>query len=68
SSSVRIACLTKEGKPVIVEAEGLAARIFQHEIDHLSGKLIIDRITPLQRWKARKQLDEIAKKGKTQDL
>jgi len=63
---VRVSCNTKEGKPVVVEAEGLASRIFQHEIDHLQGKLIIDRITPFQRWKIRKQLQEIKQKGRTQ--
>ena len=31
------------GMPVRVEAEGLLARIFQHEIDHLDGVLILDR-------------------------
>jgi peptide deformylase len=29
--------------PVRIEAEGLLARIFQHEIDHLDGVLILDR-------------------------
>src|SRR5918999_1525277 len=31
------------GEPVRLEAEGLLARIFQHEIDHLDGVLILDR-------------------------
>jgi len=31
-------------KPVIMEYEGFAARVFQHEIDHLQGKLFIDRV------------------------
>ena len=31
------------GAPVRVKAEGLLARIFQHEIDHLDGVLILDR-------------------------
>lgn len=33
-----------EGKPISVEAEGLLARIFQHETDHLNGKLYIDHL------------------------
>jgi peptide deformylase len=64
--SVRVMCNTKEGKPIIIEAEGLAARVFQHEIDHLEGKLIIDRITPLQKWKVRKELEQIKKTGRVQ--
>ncbi|MHB0912905.1 MAG: peptide deformylase [Armatimonadota bacterium] len=34
------------GKPVKVKAEGMLARIFQHEIDHLNGTLFIDRADP----------------------
>lgn len=32
-----------EGKEIIIKAENQIARIFQHEIDHLSGILFIDR-------------------------
>jgi peptide deformylase len=31
------------GEPIRLEAEGLLARIFQHEVDHLDGVLILDR-------------------------
>lgn len=64
AQNIRLSCNTKEGKPIVIEAAGLAARIFQHELDHLQGKLIIDRITPFQRWKIRKELEEIKKKGR----
>jgi peptide deformylase len=39
----------REGNPVRFEAEGLHAIVLQHEIDHLNGKLIIDRISSLKR-------------------
>ena len=32
------------GKPLEISGEGLLARIFQHETDHLEGKLYIDRL------------------------
>jgi len=64
AESIRFSCSTKEGKSIIIEAKGLAARIFQHEIDHLQGKLIIDRITPFKRWKIKKELEQIKKKGR----
>ncbi len=35
--------LDLEGRKRTVEAEGWLARVFQHEIDHLDGKLILDR-------------------------
>ncbi len=33
----------KNGKPIKIKAWGLLARVFQHEMDHLAGKLFIDR-------------------------
>jgi peptide deformylase len=41
-----------EGDDVRVEADGLAARVIQHELDHLDGVLIIDRTSPEQRREA----------------
>jgi peptide deformylase len=41
--------LNREGKPIQLEADGLLARALQHEIDHLDGLLIIDRISPIKR-------------------
>jgi peptide deformylase len=41
-----------DGSPLRVEAEGLEARVIQHEIDHLDGILIIDRTSPEQRKEA----------------
>jgi peptide deformylase len=41
-----------EGEELRIEAEGLEARVIQHELDHLDGILIIDRTTPEQRREA----------------
>lgn len=38
-----------DGKEVRFEAEGLLAKVFQHEIDHINGLLFIDHLGPLQR-------------------
>ena len=35
--------IDKNGKPLRIKAWGLLARVFQHEVDHLNGKLFIDR-------------------------
>lgn len=40
---VRVRGLDRNGKTIVLEPEGWLARIFQHEIDHLDGILIIDR-------------------------
>lgn len=39
----------REGIPVETEGEGLLARALQHEIDHLDGILLIDRISSIKR-------------------
>lgn len=40
------------------EADGLLAHCFQHEIDHLNGKLFVDYLSPLKRQLARKKLEK----------
>jgi peptide deformylase len=46
---VRLRATDLDGKPLEIEAEGLEAVCFQHEIDHLDGVLFIDRISRLKR-------------------
>jgi peptide deformylase len=41
--------VTRDGQPVRHEATGLLARAFQHEIDHLDGRLYVDRLRGLKR-------------------
>ncbi|MDD5156210.1 MAG: peptide deformylase [Candidatus Omnitrophica bacterium] len=43
--------LNEKGKVVELEARGLSARVLQHEIDHLRGKLIIDYLNLLEKFK-----------------
>lgn len=45
-----------KGKPVCYEATGILARVFQHEIDHLEGVLFIDRLNPIKRMMAKRNL------------
>jgi peptide deformylase len=45
-----------QGAPLRLELEGLSARVVQHELDHLDGKLIIDRTDPESRREAMAQL------------
>jgi len=49
---VAIEATDPEGNEVRLELEGLAARVVQHELDHLDGILIIDRTTPEARREA----------------
>jgi peptide deformylase len=54
--AVTLEAQTPDGEPVQIEAEGLQARVIQHEVDHLDGVLIIDRTSPEQRKAALAQL------------
>lgn len=47
--------LNRKGKEIEIEATGLLARALQHEIDHLDGILLIDKISPLKRELFRKK-------------
>ena len=49
---------TLSGEAVEFEAEGLLARIMQHECDHLDGPLFIDRLTEVARREVMRQLRE----------
>ena len=53
---VVVAGVDADGEPVEVDAEGLEARVIQHEIDHLDGVLIVDRASKDDRKAALRDL------------
>ena len=55
ASGIQVSALNSEGQKINIKTKGLVARIFQHEIDHLNGVLIIDRISFWRRLKIKKQ-------------
>jgi peptide deformylase len=55
---VRVRALTETAAPIMIEASGLEARVIQHEVDHLDGILVLDRISRGQRKEAMKALRE----------
>jgi len=44
ATEVTVQGLDRHGRPVRIDATGLLARAFQHEIDHLDGVLYVDRL------------------------
>jgi peptide deformylase len=55
--------LDRHGKRVRIEAQGLLARVFQHEMDHLDGVLFTDRITdPEKIWEIKPGEEEAVEK------
>ncbi len=55
---VRVRALDEKGEHIEIEAEGLEARVIQHEIDHLDGVLILDRISREARKEAMRAMRE----------
>jgi peptide deformylase len=55
---IQVRALNEYGEPVLVEASGLEARVIQHEVDHLDGVLVLDRISRAQRKEAMRALRE----------
>ena len=48
NATIEVEAYDLEGNLIHAEAEGLMARILQHETDHLDGKLFIDRLSPTE--------------------
>jgi peptide deformylase len=55
---IRLRAQDARGEAILIEASGLEARVLQHEMDHLDGVLIIDRIPKDQRREALRVLRE----------
>ena len=58
-AQIRISAQDRFGEPIEIEADGLEARVIQHELDHLDGVLIIDRASRGQRREAMRTLREL---------
>lgn len=58
SEKVTVRAQDRFGKTFEITGEGLLSHCFQHEIDHLHGKLFVDHLSPLKRSMAKKKLDK----------
>ena len=56
--------LDRNGEEQTVEATGLLARCFQHEMDHLDGMIFIDRLRGLQKDLIVRKIKKLARAGK----
>jgi peptide deformylase len=59
---VRVAYRDLDGQTRELEAEGLLARAVQHELDHLDGRLLVDRMNAVQRMSHRRRLKELERR------
>lgn len=55
--------LDLSGNTIQIEADELLARLFQHELDHLNGVLMFERMTPDQRDEALREYKRISEGG-----
>jgi len=53
---VRLRGLDLKGKERVIEATGQLARVFCHEIDHINGRLFIEKLSPLKKTLVKKKL------------
>jgi peptide deformylase len=58
AARIRFRGVDIEGRPVDGEAAGLAARVIQHEFDHLDGVLYLMRMTDFTRFGYRQELEQ----------
>jgi peptide deformylase len=56
--------LDRQGQPRVVEGTGLLARALQHEMDHLDGRLFIDRLRGIQREFMLRKIRKLQRDGR----
>ena len=60
---VHVRGLDLDGQEISMEGEDMEAKLFQHEVDHLDGQLLLERLGTEQRKEAMKQLRWRAEEG-----
>jgi len=64
AARVQVVALDEKENEITIAAEGLLSVALQHEIDHLDGKLIIDRVSRLKRDLYTRRIKKAARSGK----
>lgn len=62
-SFCRVTAFGYDGRPLELGGDGLLAVALQHEIDHLDGKLLVDRLSPLKRDVLKRRLTKQKARG-----
>jgi len=64
AEEVEVRGLDLEGKPIKVSGKGLLAKAAQHEIDHINGILIVDRLSAIKRHVLQSRLRRLEESSK----
>jgi peptide deformylase len=65
AAQVEVKAWTPDEKEITIQAEDLLAVALQHEIDHLEGKLFIDRISRLKRELYARRVKKLLREGRS---
>ena len=63
SAEILLKAWTSDQQEIAIEADGLLAVALQHELDHLDGKLFIDRISALKRDSYKRKIKKLLRDG-----
>lgn len=68
AKKVTVEAQDENAKPITIDAKDFLACVFQHEIDHLKGRLIVDYVSFFEKLKIRKKLAELKKRSRDEGL
>jgi peptide deformylase len=60
---VKVEAIGLDGKPFVIEADGLLARVMQHEIEHLDGQTFLRNVSSLKREVVKRKIRRRIKEG-----
>jgi peptide deformylase len=63
AEAIRVRALDRNGALKEFDATGLMAVCIQHEMDHLEGKLFVDRLSEVKRLRIRKKFDKLQRRA-----
>lgn len=58
-TGIHVTCQDQDGKKMEMDVRGFAARVIQHEVDHLNGVLFIDRMSAAKRFTLKARLHKL---------
>jgi len=61
-TKIKVKAITPSEEEVVLNLSGLKARVVQHEVDHLNGRLIIDYASTVQRLQFKEKLEKLEKR------
>lgn len=67
-NKIKVIYLDENGNVVEEVMEGLWAKAFQHETDHINGMMFIDRLSPINKSLIRKRLENIKRHSKPREF